>query len=534
MVDNMIDLGHQFKREDFSFPGNYRAIVENNDDPDKSGRVQVRIFGLHSPFSTETPVTHLPWALPCLRIGWSGGHNIQNKESKDTNTRYNPGNNSENSLPPKNVSQLQPKNGVFVDPIEDDCGTGGYFEVPRKGTEVWVFFENGDHTKCHYWAAAPKKKDWDEQGVKITSDVNSKIETVNELREDFKPDKEVHSGSAPANSAGVQTFCSKPRMAIYPIDGIPNQNVSSFTSKNGTTFIIVNEPGKERIYLINKGSISHVTEYGHKKELIGPTEVGSDTINSNDEKLVAGHSELHVLGDYDLFVGGNCFIQVEGNAQINAKKNVGIVSKSGDVDVVVEQGNCNIEVTQGNMNSHVGGDLQTQVDGNVNAKISGDASIGVQGDLNSQVQGDASIDVSGTVGIKSGGNMTLDASNGDLNILCNALKINSNTDTSLTSPTGLNVNAGSSFKVDAAGFGGDIAMFVPISNAFHTGCFGGSGAGVGVPYIAVAQPAIPFIPIVLAPFATSTKSESVADGVTSNEKSDNVDAPGNPNITTAP
>lgn len=530
---SLIDIGHQFKREDFSFNGNFKAIVENNDDTEqRAGRVQVRIFGLHSPISEETPVSHLPWATPCIRYGWSGGHNIKNKETKDINTRYNPGNKSE-KIPAKNVTQLQPPEGVFIDSIEDDCGTGGHFEVPRKGTIVWVFFENGDHTRCHYWAACPKKSDWDEQGTKITSDINEKISAINDLREKFTPDKEVHSGSSPADAAGVQTFCSKPRMSVYPIDDIPNHNISSFTSQNGTTFIIVNDPGKERIYVVNKGSLSHVNEYGHKKELVGTTKVGNSTIDSNDEKLIAGHSEIHVLGDYDLFVGGNCFIQVDGNAQINAQKNVGIVSKTGDVDIVIEQGNCNVEVTKGNMNSHIGGDLQTQVDGNLNAKITGDSDISIQGNLSAQIIGKTNIDSTGDLAVKTSGSMTLDSSL-DLNISCNSLKLSSMTDISITAPSGLNVSAGSSFKVDAAGFGGDVALFVPISNAFHVGCYAGGGAGAGTPYIAVAQPAIPFIPIVLSQFSSSRKAESVALGTNSNEKEDNVDSPNNPDITSSP
>lgn len=524
----------QFKREEFSYMGNYRAIVENNVDDQKAGRVQVRVFGLHSPFSSETPVEHLPWASPCLNIAWSGGHNIQNKESQDVNTRYNPGNNSESSIPPKNSTFLQPSDGSFIDPIEDDCGTGGQFIVPRKGTIVWIFFENGDHTACHYWASSPNQQDWIEQTDKITSDVNDRIDDVNELRDKFNPDKEVHSGSTPADSAAVQTFCSKPRMSIYPIDGIPNQNVSSFTSANGTTFIIVNEPGKERIYVINKGAISHVTEYGHKKELVGTTTANGQTINSNDEKLVAGHSELHVVGDYDLFVGGNCFIQVEGNAQINATQNVGIVSKEGDIDIIIEKGNCNVEVTEGNLNSHVGGDLQAQVDGDLIAKITGDSDISIQGKLTAQVEGDVSVSSSGSVAVKSNGDMTLDAGVGNMNILCNSLRISATSDVNITAPSGLDVDAGSSFKVDAAGFGGDIALFVPVSNAFHVGCFAGEGAGSPGFYLAFPEPAIPFIDVPLSQFAKSTKSINIADNTDDNEKTDNVDGPGNPDITLSP
>ena len=526
----ILDIAHQFKREEFTYQGNYRAIVENNADPENSGRVQVRIFGLHSPLSVETPVDHLPWASPCLNIAWSGGHNIHNTDKSAINTRYNPGNSTESTIPPKNSQQLQPKTGTFIDEVEDDCGTGGYFQVPRKGTIVWIFFENEDHTKCHYWSASTKKLDWSEQGKKITSDVNDKIDTVKKLRNEFIPDKEVHAGLKPADGAAVQTFCPKPRMSIYPIDGIPNQNMTSFTSANGTTFIVVNEAGNERIYIINKGYISHITEYGHKKELIGPTVIGGNTVNSNDEKLVSGHSELHVMGDYDVFTNGNCFFQVNGNVQINANKNVGVVSKSGDVDIVVEKGHCNIEVTKGNMNAHVGGNFQAKIDGDLNAKIDGNSDVAINGNLTAQITGKTSIDSLGDIALKTNGNMTLD-STGDFNILCNSMKVSSNTTTDITSPSGLNVNAGSSFKVDAGGFGGNIALYVPISNALHTGCYPGPGAGAGQAYTATAIAATPFIPTIISQFSTSNKTQSVSSGTTSNEKKDNIDVPGSPDIT---
>jgi hypothetical protein len=56
------DIGNSI----FTFPGNYRAIVEDNEDPLDIGRVRVRILGMHSLDPKETPVDHLPWAEPCL------------------------------------------------------------------------------------------------------------------------------------------------------------------------------------------------------------------------------------------------------------------------------------------------------------------------------------------------------------------------------------------------------------------------------------------------------------------------------------
>jgi hypothetical protein len=525
----------QFKSEDFTYQGNYRAIVENNADPQKAGRVQVRIYGLHSPLSTQTPVEDLPWASPCLKTSWSGGHNMVNKESTDTITRYNPGNASEATIPTPNETQLTPPSGLFIDPVEDDCGTGGIFEVPRKGSVVWVFFEGGSHTTPHYFGMSPKQQDWTEQSSKITSDVNDKISQVADLRTDFTPDKTLHTGNGPAASAGVQTFCSTPRMSIYPIDGLPYQNITSFTSANGTTFIIVNDPGNERIYIMNKGTLTHVNEYGHKKELVGQTNAGGTTIDSNDEKLVAGHSELHVLGDYDLFVGGNCFIQVQGNCQINAELNVGVVAKSGDVDVIVESGNCNLEVSQGNMNANIGGNLQVQVGGNSIAVIEGNSSATIAGNMLASVEGTVNITSDDMITLKSETGITLDAGAGSVNILGSEIAISSDTEVNINVPVGLNVQtAASSFRVDPLGFGGDIALFVPISNAFHTGCFPGPGAGPSIPYIGVAPPAVPGIPAVPMPFIVSVKEEPVIDNVSAAEQTNDVDSPNDPTLSTPP
>ncbi len=40
----------------------YRAKVEDNDDPEKMGRIQVRILGIHSPSKSDVPTASLPWA----------------------------------------------------------------------------------------------------------------------------------------------------------------------------------------------------------------------------------------------------------------------------------------------------------------------------------------------------------------------------------------------------------------------------------------------------------------------------------------
>ena len=536
----------EFKREDFSFRGNYRAIVENNIDPKKAGRVQVRIYGLHSPFATETPTKDLPWAEPCLGLYWSGGHNIQNNDIDAD--RYRPSG-SETTMPPKSVVTLTPTNGQFIDPVEDDCGTGGFFTVPRKGTVVWIFFDGGDHSRAQYWATSPKQQDWAEQKTKITQDVNDKRADVTTLRDTFKPDKVEHKGVVPAAGAVVQTYCSKPRVNFYPIDDIDYQDVTSFTSQKGTTFIVVNQKGKERYYIINKGTGTFVSEYGHRKTLVGTTKTEGDSIKSNDEELVAGHKELHIIGDFDTFVQGNIFIQGEKHFQINVKGNVGIVVKEGDADVVVEKGHTNLEVTKGNLNAHVGGNAQAQIDKDAVLKVTGNVDANIGKDLSATIKGKTSLNSTGNIDVKTGAGFTLEAA-GEVDIKCSTFKIGANevdikAQTQKLSSSAVDVNlnamfvvkAGSTFKVDPGGFGGDVQMSAPISNALHVGCFPGPGAGPSTPYKGNASAASApksASPKATIPFINSPKTDKVATGVTDLEKGDKVDAPGIPDISSNP
>lgn len=41
----------------------YFGVVEDRLDPEKMGRVKVRVYGLHSPNRSEVPTAHLPWAV---------------------------------------------------------------------------------------------------------------------------------------------------------------------------------------------------------------------------------------------------------------------------------------------------------------------------------------------------------------------------------------------------------------------------------------------------------------------------------------
>lgn len=97
-------MNRDFEQADLHFPYMYRGVVLDNNDPDKRGRIKVRVFGI---FTADILTTNLPWAAPAQSI-FSG------------------------------------------------AGSGfGHFAVPEVNSQVFVFFEGGDLYQPVYWAEAP-------------------------------------------------------------------------------------------------------------------------------------------------------------------------------------------------------------------------------------------------------------------------------------------------------------------------------------------------------------------------------------------
>lgn len=451
-----------FSKDTFSFPGNWRAIVEDNDDPLGIGRVKVRIIGIHSLDPEATPVEHLPWAEPCLSISYSGGQNINNKEQTDRD-RYVPVKDiSLDNIPSEDTEVLNEK---FIDNPSTFSGSGGIFTTPRKGTHVWVFFEGGDHNRPHFWSSSTKGRDWIQQKTHLIQEIQTKRDNIREIRDEFDPDNNEYKGNSCSENAAVKVWTNKPKLEVFQIDKVRNHYITSQTSDLGVTTIFVNEPGKERMYLIHKGYMEYVDENGQRKILVGTTEDVPQSFEESEAKVIselkndkeetiANNYELHVIGDFDIFVKSSTYIQCEKDVQINAKRNIGIVSREADIDIICDKAD---------INTHTKGSTNINADGKVQIHSGGDTILKTDGDLNWKVGGKAEI---------SATEIIFDASQ----------------KYSIKSPQGFHVDAGGKFKVDSSGFGANVPMNAPISNARHTGCFPGPGAGPSTPFPSVPSP----------------------------------------------
>lgn len=92
--------------ENIDLFGLWGAVVEDDKDPDKRGRIRVRVFDYHD---EDTPVDELPWATPCFPSAFCQHNNGR----IDPNNRRN----------------------------------GGFFHIPPVDALVYVMFQQGNTEK---------------------------------------------------------------------------------------------------------------------------------------------------------------------------------------------------------------------------------------------------------------------------------------------------------------------------------------------------------------------------------------------------
>lgn len=537
-----------YSQEDFKFPGNYRAIVEDNQDPLKGGRVRVRIFGVHSLDKQETPTEHLPWAEPCLSLYHSGGVNLKNsREMASQGEKYKPDNQAEDTVPKRNNPELTEE---FNDNIMELCGTGGHFTVPQKGNQVWIFFENGDHTRPHYWGMATKLEDWDSQKNFCYKKIFDKKDNIQFWRDEFdetlKGEDNQFQGKGVCSNAKYDKSgrIEIPKMELVDPDLFPPEHMTTYTSPGGVTHVITNWIGTEQHYIMHKSNIDYVEHNGQCKRMVGNWNFnGADEDQSsgggensgegetgtpNDfQELIGNNYELHIGGDFDTFVRKSRNIYIDADAQINIRKQLSVVSREGNISIIVNKGDCNVAVNEGRTNVYSENDVQVETKANARVSVSentyldvgGSVYATVQGDMKSQVQGDSELSIRGqtklqcasNVDVSANGNVSLQAngnmnftSNGNMNFKCSKF--------SVTSDSTMDVLAGASFQVGGGGIGTDGNVSGVNIFGAHVGA-GTDGAPAGSPSPVSATPvaAQPAQPIAQPPDPLQFASTSQTD-----------------------
>lgn len=308
--------------------GFFRGVVEDNADPLKAGRIRARIHGLHTPKIIKTelegiPTNELPWAEPCM-------------------------------------------------PVQEGHVSGfGMWSVPLQGSQVMLFFENGNPLKPIYFGSMPgipQSKDHYSNDNRLTSstdgfkDPDGNYPMSNRLGE---PDvhrlargvsnetlvttkNENIDRAVPIALGGSWDEPNSPYNAQYPHNLV-------IVTHGGITIELDSTPNSKRFHIYHpSNSYIECDNEGNLviKNLSDKYEIALQTryshVGGDNNETVDNDENVKVKGDKKTEVGGNEERQITGSQEIRIGNGL-TITVTGDVDVIAT-GDVNVTATTINLN----------------------------------------------------------------------------------------------------------------------------------------------------------------------------------------
>jgi len=287
----------------------YKGVVENNKDPQKMGRCQIRIIGLHTILKVKSvhegvPTNELPWANPAWPITNSGVSGI------------------------------------------------GDWQVPRQGSYVLVFAEDNDLQRFIYFAvitgipqelANPDIGFQDPDGTypELLSEPDySRLSSNRKIEDTIIPIKVKECvKNIPTSDGKFWDEPQEPYSAEYPYNKVIE--TEAFDYKNGHIIEMDDTPGKERVHIwhkvgtflsvhwhgqmvqkvvsdsykiIRKSKYSYIagsrysTTWGDSEELVNKSL--DQVIMQSKTIRIGGNKDEKISGDFELFVGSESLNQL--------------------------------------------------------------------------------------------------------------------------------------------------------------------------------------------------------------------------------
>lgn len=299
--------------------GFFRAIVEDRNDPLKAGRVRVRIHGLHSPSTIKTnvdgiPTNELPFAEPVF---------------------------------PANYSSMS---GF------------GQWSVPLQGSQVMVFFENGNPMRPMYFASVP--------GIPESKESYSNNNKENKKTDGFKDPNGKYPLSSRLGEPDVHRLAR----------GISTDTIIEDRNNNRETGVPIAGGGTW-----NEPESSYNSQYPHNYVIATHGGIVIELDSTENSKRINIHHP------------SNSFIEIDNDGNMiikNTKEKYELVTEGKNI-YIKQQRNLTIN---GNSNKKVGGNETTEINGNLNITIDGNATLTASlVTINSDINVNGSITTTGDV-----------------------------------------------------------------------------------------------------------------------------------------
>ena len=322
------------------------GVVENNSDPKKAGRVQVRALGHHTPDKTKISTADLPWASPmwsCNDAGISGLGNSPGFMPLGTHVM-----------------------GYFRDGMDrqEPVIMGVLPGIPQEGAtankEIGFYDPSGVHPRF------TQEPDVNRLARNDADENNRNLEhtslALRKFVQTFGNSNIVTAGHAPVagQEAVVQEVWSQPSItynATYPFNHV-------YESESGHIREYDDTPGAERIHARHRTGTSYeIDPDGSKTDLI--TSDYYNIINGDSKNLIRSNKDETIDGHYKLFINNEGLPNQHFTIQVGANSNVNLQMDSGDLNVF-----CN-----GNMNTVVTGNKTENIVGNYTRIVGGQTTI---------------------------------------------------------------------------------------------------------------------------------------------------------------
>ena len=273
----------------------YRGVVEDNNDPEKLGRLKVRIFGIHSDSNDDLATKTLPWAEVANPFVFGG------------------------------ISGL------------------GISSVPVKGTYVWCFLDDNNEDKPVVFAICPGVSDSKEEGSCTDPDKKYPIEQrlnesdYNRLARNDKVDETESEkllkqnriqGNATADGSTWEEPESLNSKAKYPNNNVietPSYHVIQIDDTEGNERIHIFHRSGSYIEMRPDGSII-VHSVKDKFELIHENsnkrvlKTQNVTIDENITENIGKMKTVKIGNNQKITVQGTSLFDVKGSNTIKGNK----------------------------------------------------------------------------------------------------------------------------------------------------------------------------------------------------------------------
>ena len=344
----------------------FLGVVEDRQDPTKTGRLKVRALGHHTHNLSLLPTADLPWASVTYPTTASGVSGIGQSPSGLLEGSWVFGFFRDGlrrqemvvlgSLPGRPVELADNREG-FYDPNEI---YPKYINEPDVNRLAVNLKDSGGQEANPHLSLTLRR------ATRITGIPTADFNSMDTADVDY---------TAAASDGDTWNQPEIPYNSLYPYNHV-------YETESGHIVEYDDTPNNERIHIRHRTGTS--TE-------IHPNGTQTNIIKGDHYTLTSNDTKVYIQGDSDTTINGRhkIFINKDGQANNNYDIQIG---PGANVNIHVDNGDLNLHSANGRINMNAGGDY--------NLKVGGNMTVSVAGEFNQIVEGGSIHNTSGTVVIR--------------------------------------------------------------------------------------------------------------------------------------